>query len=204
MITLGPELHHLPRILGQEGVELVVEFLNYVVKVDEKTYELDRGKYVRVCIEMKLDKPVRGVWVRKPFSSANVFVAAVYERLPLFCYKCGIIGHSENQCDQGEDGGQGNAPGTKPKNPDLKGKGTMTSDAGSSQRNTANPDTNAGEPINMQVDGGKGKNGILGRWTVVQCAERGGTHPQPAELVKTSGRQKPSRLEHTQTREEVG
>ncbi|KAJ0973998.1 hypothetical protein J5N97_015963 [Dioscorea zingiberensis] len=78
----------------------------------------------------------------------------------------------------------------------------MTSDAGSTHWNTANPDTNAGEPTNMQADGGEGKSGILGRWTVVQrYGSKRNTPPQPRRSFgeNPGWKTKPSRFEGLQT-----
>ncbi|KAJ0972331.1 hypothetical protein J5N97_020290 [Dioscorea zingiberensis] len=114
---------------------------------------------------MELDKPLRrGVWVKKPFSLALVFVAVVYERLPVLCFKCGVTGHSEDKCSQGEAGGGTDSSGTQSVRTDPKGKGVETVDAGPSSRNTESPGENNENNSKMQVDDQKEDEGLFGLW----------------------------------------
>ncbi|XP_039119052.1 uncharacterized protein LOC120255255 [Dioscorea cayenensis subsp. rotundata] len=65
--------------------------------IDEFTNSLSRSKYARICVEIDLSKPLsRGFWIGDDLH--RVFVVVQYERLPTFCYMCGMIGHGSNSC----------------------------------------------------------------------------------------------------------
>lgn len=78
-------------------METITSHLGSLLKVDDLTLSLTRSKLARVCIEIDLSKPLnRGFWVGD--DSQRVFVVVLYERLPTFCYNCGVVGHGSNTC----------------------------------------------------------------------------------------------------------
>lgn len=78
-------------------LETISSNFGRLITVDEFTSTLVRSKYARVCIEIDLSKPLcRGFWIGDDFH--RVFVVVMYERLPIFCYNCGLIGHDNNAC----------------------------------------------------------------------------------------------------------
>ncbi|KAJ0980100.1 hypothetical protein J5N97_008355 [Dioscorea zingiberensis] len=124
-VVLWIQLHHLPtECWTMDNLETVASFFGTVVKIDEKVETDHRTKYARVCIEIDVEQPLKkGVWVKKPYSSSSTFVAAVYDRLPVFCYKCGIIDHSAGTCQLGQNGSRRTDAGTGLMDLDPKGKG---------------------------------------------------------------------------------
>ena len=67
---------------------------------------LTRTRYARVCLEIDLDKPLqRGFWLI--FGDKKVFVVIQYERLPTFCYHCGVVGHGASACSRQHGRSQG-------------------------------------------------------------------------------------------------
>lgn len=65
-----------------------------VLKVDDHTLDRSQAKFARVCVEINLEKPLKqGTWVN--YGDFSVFVLVLYENLPVFCYKCGRVGHGE-------------------------------------------------------------------------------------------------------------
>jgi len=63
------------------------------IKVDLQTLDATRGKYARVCVEIRLDLLVVGrFWFK------NHWFNIEYEGLHLLCTKCGLYGHVGNNC----------------------------------------------------------------------------------------------------------
>lgn len=78
-------------------MKLIAGQLGTLIKVDEFTSTLARSKFARVCIDIDLSKPLCcGFWLGDDFH--RVFVVVMYEKLPTFCYSCGLIGHGSNNC----------------------------------------------------------------------------------------------------------
>ncbi|KAJ0974944.1 hypothetical protein J5N97_016909 [Dioscorea zingiberensis] len=96
--TVWVQLNNMPvEYWETEHLEALVNYFGRLIKVDPTRYEMGRAKFVRVCIEIDLQKPLKkGVWVSTPKSKS--FVSILYERLPVFCYRCGIVGHGVDAC----------------------------------------------------------------------------------------------------------
>lgn len=92
------QIYHFPMELwGGEILELVASQFGKVLKVDAHTLDRSRAKFARVCVENNLEQPLQqGTWVN--YGGYSVFVLVLYERIPVFCYKCGRIGHGEANC----------------------------------------------------------------------------------------------------------
>ncbi|XP_039141982.1 uncharacterized protein LOC120279183 [Dioscorea cayenensis subsp. rotundata] len=92
------QLHNLPvEFWDGNSLEMVTAHLGNLLKIDELTASLSRSKFARVCLEIDLAKPLnRGFWIGD--ESHRVFVVVLYERLPTFCYSCGVIGHGSKNC----------------------------------------------------------------------------------------------------------
>ncbi|KAL5830504.1 hypothetical protein ACOSQ3_019972 [Xanthoceras sorbifolium] len=67
------------------------------------------GKYIRVRVEIDIDKLLqRFLKVNLGSSAKDVVMLLRYERLPEYCFKCGMVGHSIRECDCGSGlGGRG-------------------------------------------------------------------------------------------------
>ncbi|XP_039119690.1 uncharacterized protein LOC120255988 [Dioscorea cayenensis subsp. rotundata] len=88
------QLHNLPvEFWDGETLESITESIGKLLKVDEFTSSLARARFARVCLEIDLSRPLkRGFWLED--GDSKVFVVILYERLPTFHYRCGIIGHA--------------------------------------------------------------------------------------------------------------
>lgn len=82
-----------------------LDFLHYVgnricrtIKVDKNTFQHDRGKYARLCVEVDLHKPLLAV-----FEVKGKHYKVEYEGLHLLCLKCGRFGHYKEGCTVVED-----------------------------------------------------------------------------------------------------
>ena len=70
-----------------------------VLEVDKRAIQADQAKFLRIRVEMQLDKPLwRGRGYVKNDEGGRIWVDFRYERLPIFCYICGILGHDEKHC----------------------------------------------------------------------------------------------------------
>lgn len=92
------QLYHLPMELWKgEILEMIASQFGRVIKIDEHTIDRSRAKFARVCIELDLEQPLQqGTWVK--YGGYSVFTLVLYEKLPVFCYKCGKVGHGEAKC----------------------------------------------------------------------------------------------------------
>lgn len=108
------QLHNLPVELWEgETLETIVSQFGTLLKVDDFTVSMSRSKYARVCVEIDLSKPLcRGFWIGDDMN--KVFVVVMYERLPTFCYTCGMVGHGSSSCSRSATSGAGNPVSTRP------------------------------------------------------------------------------------------
>ncbi|KAJ0965073.1 hypothetical protein J5N97_026211 [Dioscorea zingiberensis] len=147
--TLWIQLHHLPdEYWEMEAIAEIAIAFGRVLKVDGTTAQQNRVRFARVCIELDLTKSLkRGVWVQSKYSRKFVFV--IYEKLPLFCYSCGVVGHGADSCRSVLTGSHPVGIGTGPAPSDLKGKVVMAAEAVPSRGNTGAPDHDVQTPTNQ-------------------------------------------------------
>jgi hypothetical protein len=78
-----------------------MRLLSEVKKVDVDGDGKASGAFLRARITIDLDKPLkRGVLLRMARDSEPEWFDAQYERLPFFCFSCGVIGHGGLGCDK--------------------------------------------------------------------------------------------------------
>nr|POF19256.1 hypothetical protein CFP56_75075 [Quercus suber] len=69
-----------------------------VLEVDKRAMQADKAKFLRIRVEVPINKPLsRGGYVKNE-EGGRYWVDFRYERLPTFCYICGILGHDEKHC----------------------------------------------------------------------------------------------------------
>ena len=61
--------------------------------VDYNTEEAQRGRFVRVAVEVNLSKPLIS-----HFTIDGRVQRVEYEDLPLICFQCGKYGHTSDLC----------------------------------------------------------------------------------------------------------
>ncbi|XP_072983399.1 uncharacterized protein [Typha latifolia] len=87
------QLHNLPQEYWElEALVPVAGYFGKPLRVDETTMDHTRSRFARVCVEIELEKPLKkAVWLGPKEDKVDLRV--VYENIPMFCYRCGGIGH---------------------------------------------------------------------------------------------------------------
>lgn len=80
-------------LFDEEVLYAMGNVVGKTVKIDDTTLTVRRGRYARVCVEVKLDEPlVSFIAVLGPQQKEE------YESLHLICFGCGKYGHREEGC----------------------------------------------------------------------------------------------------------
>lgn len=59
------------------------------------------GAFLRARVAIDLEKPLRrGVLLRMSKMEEPKWFGVQYEKLPFYCFACGVLGHSELECHQ--------------------------------------------------------------------------------------------------------
>ena len=72
--------------------------LGEVLEVYLKAFSFDQACFIRVRVELSLDKPLCQVGVVASLEGDKVSIGFKYERLVGLCYQCGQIGHKVRDC----------------------------------------------------------------------------------------------------------
>jgi hypothetical protein len=59
------------------------------------------GRFLRIRVEVEIAKPLMRGCIIQIEDDKPVWVDFRYEHLPIFCYKCGLLGHSSSDCITG-------------------------------------------------------------------------------------------------------
>ena len=68
------------------------------LEVDRRPWQSDQAKYMRVRVEMPLNKPLQRGGYLLNGEGEKMWVTFKYERLPTVCYRCGVLGHDNRHC----------------------------------------------------------------------------------------------------------
>ena len=55
-------------------------------------------KFIRIRVDMPIDKPLRRGGNIVNIEGEKFWVSFKYERLPNFCFLCGLLGHDKKHC----------------------------------------------------------------------------------------------------------
>lgn len=88
-ILASVRLPALPMEYFDEDILLRIrDAIGRVIKVDDTTSLTSRGKFVLVCVELDVMKPLLA-----KFDIEEIFYPIEYERIHLVYFKCGMYGH---------------------------------------------------------------------------------------------------------------
>ena len=68
--------------------------------VDAPKSGLAWGLFLRVRVNIDITKPLMQGKMIQIDDLETSWVTFKYERLPIFCYRCGILGHQDRECPQ--------------------------------------------------------------------------------------------------------
>lgn len=91
-------LHHIPMMYRKvDVVSRLCEKMGMVLEVippKGSTYQ----EYIRVRVQLQISEPFqRGTYMRLK-GGARIWVSFTYERMPIYCFLCGLVGHLEKKC----------------------------------------------------------------------------------------------------------
>lgn len=92
----------------KKTAEMIGAFLGSFISTDTVNSEGLWKDFMRVRVQMDISKPIKRKMKVKPSRSEPFYIEFKYERLPTFCFLCGLIGHNENSCDILFDSNTGN------------------------------------------------------------------------------------------------
>ena len=103
-LPIWAQVWRLPFDLFSEKVGTDIgKGLGHVVEVDLKVKTLDQARFLRICVKILLDKPIRrGSKVQGP-KGDMVWIAFKYERLIGLYFNCGRLGHEAKHCREPKD-----------------------------------------------------------------------------------------------------
>ncbi|KAK6156052.1 hypothetical protein DH2020_010300 [Rehmannia glutinosa] len=94
------QIHNLPDEGMYDKIGMVIgDGLGIALEVDADDKGRCLGHYMRVRVLMDITKPLRrGAPIRLGSNGNRVWVDFKYERIPDFCFACGIVGHGLTDC----------------------------------------------------------------------------------------------------------
>ncbi|MCH80235.1 hypothetical protein A2U01_0001001 [Trifolium medium] len=105
------QVHNLPAGYMSKTVgKNVGDYVGELIEYDEKNSSDFWKKYMRIRVMVDVRKPLVQTKRVKKKGVDVITVQLKYERLGIFCYYCGLLGHTEDGCNQlfsvGEDDGE--------------------------------------------------------------------------------------------------
>ena len=69
--------------------------LGIFMAVDTRSWKLEQSKFMRIKVNLPLEKPLRRCGKVASLEGESFCIQFRYERLPVFCFRCGVMGHDE-------------------------------------------------------------------------------------------------------------
>lgn len=118
-----------PGMQTAKTTEMIGAFLGTFIMADTENLGGLWKDFMRVRARIDVSKPLKRKMKVKPANGDPFYINFKYERLPTFCFLCGLIGHNESSCDILFESNSGNVE--RNYSPDLRANGRR------SQPNTA-------------------------------------------------------------------
>ncbi|KAL8491100.1 hypothetical protein ACS0TY_022940 [Phlomoides rotata] len=103
-VTFWVRLYDLPMSArNPSSIKKIGECIGEVVEIDPTSLD-GVARSIRIKVKIDYSKPLRrGIFLELK-DAKQVWVNFKYERLPSFCYLCGVLGHMRRECDLAEGG----------------------------------------------------------------------------------------------------
>ncbi|CAH9087108.1 unnamed protein product [Cuscuta europaea] len=88
-------------LMGFFSVKNAIKTGNFVgnfIRVDEQKISAEWNPYMRIRVNIDLNRPLKRKLFLQSDEGENFCAKFRYEKLPSFCFACGIIGHAERFC----------------------------------------------------------------------------------------------------------
>ena len=73
--------------------------LGKYIESDKRSWLSEQAKYMRIRVDLPINKPLRRGSNIVNQDGGKFWVTFKYERLPSFCFHCGLLGHDEKHCN---------------------------------------------------------------------------------------------------------
>ena len=100
-VTLWVQIHNLP--VGFHSLKIVKDIGDYVgqfLESDENNFKGSWRNFLRIRVNMDVYKPLKRRMKIKKSGGEWLWVDFRYERLNLFCFICGCLGHTDRKCSK--------------------------------------------------------------------------------------------------------
>ncbi|XVF82791.1 hypothetical protein PTKIN_Ptkin16aG0078000 [Pterospermum kingtungense] len=97
-------IYHLPLGMRNKATgEMIGMRIGKLIATDESLDGRGWANFLRIRVEMDITKPLRRpVKLSNREGKTDIWGRVAYERLPTFCYRCGRLGYSDNDCEEKE------------------------------------------------------------------------------------------------------
>lgn len=99
-LDIWVQVHDIPKgFISASILKNIGDFVGTYVKSDPNNFEGMWKSYVRIRVTLNINKPLKRRMKIKREGGNWSWVNFKYERLGSFCFVCGIIGHTERDCN---------------------------------------------------------------------------------------------------------
>ena len=161
------------KLMSEEVCRDLSNSLGRFIETDQRVGQSDQAKFMRVRVDLQLDKPLRRGGKIASVEGEKFWVSFRYERLPTFCFHCGRLGHDmkhyqeipNTQSSSNQYGDQFKAQGSSKIGVDRsRSNSSGGKDDGNEDKVEENIPTTAKNSYACVTNGGESTSSIGGSW----------------------------------------